>query len=497
MKQNYIYKIFFVVLALHTMCLNAQKQTKTIKENFNVADNAILNINTSNTDIEFETWNKYQVEIEVFIEIEGAEQKDMQAYFDQNQITIKGNSKQIDITTGVEKTWFFQHATGNNLSAEFAEEFYMPEITAIPDLDFLGFVIDSLQMPPVPPVPVPDFDYKAFEKDGDAYMKKWQKEFDKGFGKEYEKKMEAWQAKAEISQRAIEKQVEARMKVYEKRNEKQREAYEERREALEERNEKQREAYEDRREALMERKEELANRLHERADIIHLRTGGTAHEKKPNVYYYSSNKNRKGEKVKIKKYIRIKMPKSATLKMNVRHGEVKLAENTRNINATLSYSDLLASVIEGDKTEIDASYSPVRVQKWNYGKLKVNYSDNVSLEEVKNITLSCNSSEVTIDRVLESIFLENDFGAVTINTIDADFSNVDISMKNAELKCKLPKTPFTILVNGEFSKFCSPEVLKLNKTKNNNLVMYKGFNANKNSNKSIHITSKYSTVVLE
>ncbi len=69
--------------------------------------------------------------------------------------------------------------------------------------------------------------------------------------------------------------------------------------------------------------------------------------------------------------------------MNVRHGEVKLAENTNNIDATLSHASLLAATIDGDKTMVMASYSPVSVEKWNYGQLHTDYSENVDLKEVK------------------------------------------------------------------------------------------------------------------
>ena len=488
-----------MLLVFTATFISAQKQTKTFNENFNVGDNAILNINTTHTDIEFETWNKNQVAIEVIIEIEGANSKDMEAYFKQNEVKVSGNSKQIDITTGVENSWLYKHTTEGLSNSWNALDFSFSEITAIPKIEFLDFTIDSIHMPPVPPMPVPEFDYEAFKKDGDAYLKKWQKQFDENFGEDFEKKMEAWQAKAEIASKAHEK---VRGKAKEL-------SIKERALAYEIAKNDRRAASEDRQAALRERQQELRERLkhnaEERQEQFFIRRGDSLrrdtimnfYSTSPNVYYLSADNKGKGERVKVKKYIKIKMPKSATLKMNVRHGEVKLAENTRNINATLSYSGLLASIIDGDKTIINASYSPVSVQKWNYGKLKVSYSDNVVLKQVNNLTLSSNSSVVTIDNLMKSVFVENNLGALYIQAVANDFSSVDISMKNGELSCKLPKTPFTILVNGENSKLSSPSSLNLSKTKNYNLVMHKGYNINKNSDKTITITSKYSDVVLE
>ena len=497
MKQQLVYKLVSIVFFLG-ISGNAQKQIKTFNEIFNVNDNAVLNINTTHTDIEFETWNKNQIAIEVVIEIEGASSKEMEAYFKQNEIKITGNSRQIDVTTGVENTWFFKHSTGGFTNSWNNEAIVIPEITAIPEIDFLDFVIDSIQMPPVPPMPVPDFDYDAFQKEGDAYLKKWQKEFDTNFGEDFEKKMADWQMKAEQASKAHH---EKSRKLAEKASKQRIIAYEQ---AKAERQE----AIHERRAAMQERQQALQTRLKENAEERRLqfliRNGDTISKQisrsfvnSPNVYYFNANGDGKSEKVKVKKNIKIKMPKSATIKMNVRHGEVKLAENTRNMNAKLSYSDLIALTIDGDKTEIDASYSPVNVQNWNYGKLKVNYSDNVDLKKVNSLTLNSNSSEVNIEHLLKNILVENNFGALSIQQVSKDFSSINVSMKNGELYCKLPSTPFVLQANGENSKFTAPSSLKLNKTKNQNTVLYKGYNQYKTADKSILITSKYSDVVLE
>ena len=105
------------------------------------------------------------------------------------------------------------------------------------------------------------------------------------------------------------------------------------------------------------------------------------------------------------------MPKSTKLKMNVRHGEVKLAENTTNLKATLSYARLQATNIDGERTNIVASYSPVSVQTWGNGSLNTNYSDKIALKEVKFLNLSANSSDVTIERLINTASIKNNLGA--------------------------------------------------------------------------------------
>ena len=191
------------------------------------------------------------------------------------------------------------------------------------------------------------------------------------------------------------------------------------------------------------------------------------------------------------------MPKSATIKMNVRHGEVKLAENTRNIKANLNYSSLLASTIDGEDTYVTASYSPVSVSQWNLGQLKADYSDDVHLKTVKDLKLSSVSSNIEIGELLKTAFMQNDFGNITINKIASDFSTLDVSLRNGELECDLPKTSYSVYVKGTSSKLTTPLNMKLNKTKNQNTIVNKGNVGSKNSNKSITIASKYSEVVLK
>jgi hypothetical protein len=471
MKQQLKYKLFLFLTFLG-LGLSAQKETKTFIENFNVSDNVVLNVNTIHTDIEFETWNKKQVEVTVTIEIEGAQKSETEAYFNQNKITVKGNSKQVDINTKVEDNSVFINSLATHINAP--PEFDIPQITALPNIAFL----DSLQMPPVPPVPVPNFDYEAFEKEGDAYVKKWQNEFDKGFDREYMQKVEAWQKRAEEQMEIAQIQMMEADKQMGKANLQIIESYEQLNE-IEKGNKVTEEELENLESYLKLTEDELTNSFY---------------TSRPNVFYLSSTQKGSNNKIKVKKSIIIKMPKSASIQMNVRHGEVKLAENTKNIKAILSYSNLLANTIEGTQTRIEASYSPVNVQNWNFGKLKLDYADDVVLNKVKDIIMFANSSEIRIGQLLNSANLENSFGSLTINMIDPNFSSLELDLKNADLRCKIPKTSFTIQVNEVESELIKPDYLVLKKNKNKD---YLGYNISNDSGKTINITSNYSNVVLE
>ena len=484
MRFRLIILISFMAIGVY-----GQKESKTFNEVFNVNPETVLDINTSNTDIEFETWDKNQVAIEAIIEIEGATPEEAAEYFKTGGLEILGNSKKIEISTGVENTWIFNHSVGGlqDLNIEIPNfHFEIPEHPELPEFHFEDFHMEDFHIDladmPMPPVPAVEFDYKAYKKDGEKYLKKWQKKFEKGFDSKYQKKMEEWSAKMEVKREVMEKRrqemeakrevmMEKRMEAQEKRMEVREEAQEKRAVELEKRMEER----EVRREALLERRHNS--------------------ERDTNIFYYSNEGENK--KYKIKKTLKIKMPKGTKIKMNVRHGEVKLADNVKNLNAKLSYSVLVANTIDGNETSIYTSYSPVSVQKWNYGLLQADYSENVELSEVLNLRLSTTSSDVTINKLLERAVIHNKMGPLTINSISKNFKEIDVSLQNAEFTSEIPATAFMIEVDGTHSTLLVPASLSLERTKNSNTTFHKGYHLNNKSDKAFLINSKYSEVVLK
>lgn len=453
---------------------NAQKKTKTFHENFKVTDNAVLDINTSYADIEFETWNRDQVDIQAIIEIEGATEEQLEANFSNNPIKIIGNSKLVEISTDPRNRKMFVFASENlkdldiDISDLVVRNVNKIKISALPELPEILDMVEIPPIPPMPPIKIQHFDYEAYKKDGEQYLEKWKTEFDKDFNEDYQKKMEEWGKQIELKHKEMAgKHQEMAVKIEE--------AAVKRQEKLEEAQDR-----------LMEVREEALAKRKEATD---------SSEDRPNIFFYSDKGDNRN--YKIKKTIKIKLPKSTKIKMNVRHGEVKLAENTHNMNATLSYATLLAATIDGDGTFINASYSPVSVQKWNYGRLKADYSDKVNINEVGSLTLSATFSDITIEKLLRKAFIKNDFGPLRINTISNNFTDLDLQVQNAELICNLPTTAYDLVVNSTDSDVEYPSALTLDNTKNGYSTLYKGYNINSGSGKSIIITSKFSDLTLQ
>ncbi len=467
---------FIIVLGFSsiTFCSTAQKQIKTYTESFDVGQDAVLDINTSYSDIEFETWNKNKVTVTATFELEGATKEEANAYYDSTPIEILGNSKKVSVTSNSQRMGLFP---GREFDFDIGD-IDIPDVsTFIVDIPEMGPLPEMVEMPPLPMTKAFRFDYDAYKKDGEEYMKKWQKNFEKSFDKKHQKRLEEWGEKMEKRAEKLQQHMEGRSQ--------QMEAHEKRRNELMEKREK-----------LLQNRFAVLDSLRVKKDSLHtflFRTDCLTAG--PTVFYSSNNGEKK--KYKVKKVIKIQMPKGMRIQMNVRHGEVKLAENTKNINATLSHASLWASTIEGNETKVSASYSPVSVQRWHRGQLHANYSKNVALAEVMNLQLSATSSDVTIDELLGKAFIKSDFGPLVIKSISNSFEELDLSLKNGELLLSLPSTPANMYIKTTNSELSTPKSLLLASTKNGNTSIHKGNHINNKGSATIHITSEYSDIVIQ
>ncbi|PTX61528.1 hypothetical protein C8N46_104171 [Kordia periserrulae] len=446
----------------------SQSKTRTKKEVFTVNKDVTLEINTSHADVEFDTWNKDKIEITATIEVEDATEAEIDEYFKNWNFKAIGNSEKVTVTSKGGHSLFgntgqFVLADPIVIEKEFPVIVEVPEIAAFPE------AVQIIEVPDFPETLLESmegikFDYEAFAKDGEAYMKKWKEQWKSGFDeKKFKESMEQWQEKFEEQQEKREKVLE---EFYKKHAGKQKE--------------------------LAEKKEKILEQL-EKSKALKLRGKAMLqHADKDNIFIMSSG----GKHLKVKKKINIKMPKKAKLKLNVRHGEVTIASVGENMDAKLSHAALYANVIEGANTTIETSYAPIHVTKWNDGALKVNFVENVDLQSVAKINLMSNSSKVSVGTLGEKGIISGTFGNLLIHNIGENFQTLDIILENTDARIQLPAAAFKLYYIGSNSSIAYPETVNGTKNKTQFNTIVRGYQKSSNSGSEININAKYSDVTL-
>src|SRR5690606_29753918 len=113
-----------IIILMGTGVVWGQKKTKTFHENFNVSDEVVLEVNTSYADIEFETWNKNQVDISAVVELEDVSEEEADNYFKKVPVKIIGNSKNISISTASGHREFLTYNTEDmDIDIDFLDQF--------------------------------------------------------------------------------------------------------------------------------------------------------------------------------------------------------------------------------------------------------------------------------------------------------------------------------------------------------------------------------------
>ncbi|MBT0608656.1 YggN family protein [Aequorivita echinoideorum] len=450
---------------------------KNYVESFNVSENVEVEVNTSYTNVIFETWNKDRVEVEAFIEGSKLSEEEKQRLMKNWNLDITGNSKKITINSNA----------GNDLYAASP----MPPM---PPMDFIGPLMENMvmpmlnnfQVPPLPPEVMQNvgniqFDYEEFQKDEEGYMKKFEAQMDKKFGKNFEKKMEAWGKNFETS--FDEKKADSIGEAYGKKMEAWGEAYGKKMEAWGEQYGKQMEAW----------AENFSKQFDGEGDNYSKKVITSPNGK---TVIMNGSKTYNSTEGKSNKTIIIRLPKNSKTAINVRHGELKMAD-ANNVRATLNYSAFTANSIDGGQTLINASYAPVAVNNWKKGTLNVKYVDDCTILTAEKINMHANSSDVKIGTVGKEALLSGSFGDLKIDRISDNFETLDIQLENTDAIIKIPAVAFSFYFNGKKSTLKYPKTLQLKETKSSDRALVKGYNLSNGSNKTLTLNATYSNVSLQ
>jgi hypothetical protein len=444
-------QVLFVLSFFIVGSMMAQQKLTKLSQSIKVDNDVILNLNTSNCNIEFDTWTKNVVEIEAYVEGEKLSKEDLEKALKAWGISVDATSKEISISTkgsGSSAAWTYtaggNYGDVNTILNELKYNLsYLPELPELPEMP---------KMPELPELPeLPEginnmqFDYEAYKKDGEKYMEKWSKNFESKFGDDYAKKMEAWGERFAEKMEAMERLNEKREKVLTLRA-----------------------AKEDERAKMIDEREKLTA---ERRQVV---------EKMIN----------NGTNTNVKKTIKIKIPKDAKIKVDVKHGELKFVSNVDNLKANLLYTKFIANSINGSKTSINASYSLINIAYWNVGELNLNFVKNAELKNVKRLVLTSNSSNVKINNLSDTATINGSIGDLKILKIDDAFNNLNITVQNSDAVITLPKVNYNFNYKGTRSRLKHPK-----KTSSDNVSTFSTNNSN--TKKAIVVNAKYSNVVMQ
>ncbi|WP_024772186.1 hypothetical protein [Aquimarina macrocephali] len=441
------------VATLGLLCcagLFAQDRQDKLNEKLAVNKDVTVVLNTSHTNIVFETWNKNTIEVEAYLE-GNLSDENSKHILDSWQVDVLGDSQKVTINSTAGNLWSRKvTASSITMDRKNLQELRMlsPMIT-----DMLGPLMENIAKNPMPSTlsqNQANVNFKngtANKENDEKYIKQWESQIREKFIDEQKQK---WAKQFEADPKN-----KIKLETWGAQYEKQMDAW--------------------------------ASQLIQ--DIGKQQTG-TANV---TVYRYSTSRINTNSTSKI---IKVRIPKDAKLRLNIRHGDVQLAEKANNIKASLSHTKLSANVIDGKQTFIKASYSPVFVRQWNDGRLMINYVKNCRIQNAKNLLVNADSSNVFIQQLDENGAISGSFGVITIANLGESFSTLDLAVQNSDFKLNLPETAFNLSYSGAQSIISLPKTLEINTRKNFGNVFVNGFQNTRSTDKMITINAKYSKVVL-
>ena len=197
MKQSNIFWTFLALLFIASGSVFAQSKKEKLNERFSVNKDVSIAVDTRYADVIFETWNKNEVSVEAYVE--GKDASEALRSWDLN---VSGNSSSVRITSkgGNSDTKVYDRNDIGNISLDLdLGEIIGQSLSIVEPLmnGLVGPLLEGISGQRLPDEFYEEmgkmkFDHEAYKREGSAYLNRWEKDMDKSFGPEFEKKMEKW-----------------------------------------------------------------------------------------------------------------------------------------------------------------------------------------------------------------------------------------------------------------------------------------------------------------
>lgn len=426
------YKLLLIIFFLPFLGFSQSKR-ETI-ESFDVDKNPELKLNLSHSEVIVTTWNKNRVEVKTTLSSETLSGDEAENLFDAHEVRVLGNSNRVEVTS----------VAGHKSRVR---NFTFAQTPRSPKPPRPNASSPKPPRPPMPPRPAMefDFDYEAFKEEGKAYLEKLRQQLDSSNFREemksFRDEMMKWKDQLMLSKdslMAFHKDLDS-LKIYVKSF-----------------------RYEAR---------EMFNDLKE--DYENLSAKGS-----------------------VKKVIEIKVPKSASFEVDLKHSKLN-ADVMKNLSANLRYSDFQLKDLLGENSEVQMNYSTLLIGSANKLSLNLLYSKKVELVQVNEVNVKSKMSNFKINHLKSQALIDGSYGELVINEIDTDFSLVDIQLEKSTASLKLPSNPnFNFYAKSSNSKFNMNSDLDFKMSKSFDDVIYTSTTKTDNS-QTLSLSVNYSTVDLD
>ncbi len=473
-----IHRVIFSLIAVTFLFLsNVEAQnTKKHTEKFTVDNDVTIHISSSHTNVEFETWDKNEVEITFVMETE----ENIEESFKKWDFSASGTNNKIEIESNPSFDFDFENF---QLDLNLQDlDLNMEELNIqLGELDLgnidviVSDMLEDMNLDDLPESPFGghiNFDGNKYEKDPDAYLKKLNDKYNTNITKQ---EVEQWMDDIDQWSKEIEVNLDGKSEEFEEMERKLSEQTKELEESVEK--------WEKENKGKLE---EMTRKLEEQIE-------GMNFEQFENFDYFNQDNS------KVKKTIRIKMPKKAKLNLDVRYGEVSLADNTINMNADLNYATLSAKTINGADTDISASYAPVYVNHWEDGHLSLNHCNQITIEKATKIALDAQGTDIYIGTLLSSGWFKSAYGNLEINKLEDSLKDLELTVDFGSALINLAKIPIDVRYNGKGKNFIAlpNELQVISDTTAGKTRTLTAYNQKQNSGKILAINSNFGELTIK
>lgn len=502
--KAYSYKIG-IILLFFGVALQAQTYDKKIEDRFKVNSDVEIVVNTAHMDVEIETWNKNEVSVEAVMEVEGVDKKEANKILKDWKFEALGNKNKVKITS-----------MSGGMNFEFTQDFDFdfPEIDInVPHIEIHEFDVEfpEIELPEMPEIPempeMPDmggfeFDYELYKNDTtylNKYKEKVIKSVEKFNNSEWKKKLDSFRNSKEFKIKIEEyKKANAKLKhkIHEMKNSEEfKKSMEDAKKAIKDATKQ----TQDQRVLIVEQVE-LAKDASKAArdEVKRLKEEG----KLDSLYSIHDNiiidyRTENNSKFKIKKYLKIKVPKKATFNLNVRHGKVTIPESNKKMSANMSYGYFVGGAIIGAKNELVFSNSPVTIETLNSSNITLKNVPNAKFGTFNSVNLFSNSSDVIIEEIGNNVALSQKFGNLKVEQLHSNFEKLNIIIDYAKAIIDTSNASFVYQINGKKSTFkLNKNYKQLNNKNIDGVQIIEGFNKDKTSGNKLFLTGVFSTINL-